>query len=234
VIDLHCHILPGLDDGPGSFDESLAMARMAAADGVCVIVATPHMDEQYRYPEPEMIRELVGRLNDLIRAEALPLRVLPGAEVRTGAELVDQLVAGKIMTLGDQNRYVLVELPSSGHALYAGELFFRLQLAGYTPLIAHIERVELFRAEPRLLHDFKDRGYGLQVNAESVSGRAGRHMHHHVMRLVKEGLADVLASDGHDVSKRRPLLTVARKALRGRDGLFEQLTNDTPRNMLTV
>jgi protein-tyrosine phosphatase len=232
VIDLHCHILPGLDDGPGSFEESLAMARMAAEDGVRVIVATPHMDDQYRHPVPELIRDLTGRLNELIRAEGIALTVLPGAEVRTAPELVDRLAAGKVMTVGDLGKHVLVELPTSGRAVYAGELFFRLQVAGYTPIIAHAERVDSFRLEPQVLRDLKDRNVRLQVNAESVAGGGGRVLRNHAQRLVKEGLVDVMASDGHNVMRRKPLLSVARKALRSQNGVFERLTELTPLSFL--
>jgi protein-tyrosine phosphatase len=228
VIDLHCHILPGLDDGPGSFEESLAMARMAVADGTTVIVATPHVDENLCYPQPERIRELVGRLNELIVAEGLGLRVLPGAEVRAAPELVERLVAGKVMTVADQGKYVLVELPTSGQAVFAGELFFRLQVAGYVPIIAHAERVDWFRREPRVLEEFRARGVRLQINAESVAGKAGRGLRNTAVGLVKSGLADVLASDGHNVSSRKPLLSVGQRNLRGLNGAFERLTVTTP------
>lgn len=234
VIDLHCHILPGVDDGPAGFEESLAMARMAAADGVRVIVATPHVSDQYDYPAPDLIRELTGRLNGLIQQEGLGLRVLPGAEVRTSPELVEALQAGKVMTLADRGKCVLVELPSSSQAVYAGDLFFRMQVAGYTPVIAHAERVDWLRAQPQLLREFKDRGVRLQINAESVSGAAGRGMRLQALRLAKEGLADVLGSDGHNVNSRKPLLTVAQRNLRGRRGLFEALTETGPERLIAA
>jgi len=230
---MHCHILPGLDDGAVSFEEALAMARMAAADGVRTIVATPHMDDRYVYPEPERVRDLTGRLNELLEAEGLPLRVLPGAEVRTGMDLVERLQAGKIMTVGDGGKYVLVELPTSGVAVYAGELFFRLQVAGYTPILAHAERVDQFRREPRLLQDLRDRNVRVQVNAESLSGKAGRVLRNFALRLVKDGLVDVLGSDGHNVERRKPLLSVAQHNLRAHPGLFERLTQTTPQSFLT-
>ncbi|MEI6499824.1 MAG: CpsB/CapC family capsule biosynthesis tyrosine phosphatase [Armatimonadota bacterium] len=229
---MHCHILPGIDDGPESFEEALAMARMAAADGIRTIVATPHMDDRYLYPEPDRLRDLTARLNELIRAEGLPLRILPGAEVRTGTELLDNLQAGKVMTVGDGGKYVLLELPPTGVAVYAGELFFRLQVAGYTPILAHAERVDQFRQEPKRLRDLRDRNVRVQVNAESISGKAGRIMRNFALHLVKEGLADILGSDGHNVDRRKPLLSVAQHNLRGRAGAFERLTQTTPRSFL--
>ena len=234
MIDLHCHILPGLDDGPDSFEESLDMARMAAADGVRVIVATPHLDTRYDHPCPALIRELTDRLNGLLRDEGIALQVLPGAEVQAAPELVSALQAGRVMTVADRGRYVLVELPLAGHPVYAGDLFFRMQVAGYTPIIAHAERVDWFRAQPQMLQEFKQRNVCLQINAESIAGRAGRGLRRTALKLAKEGLADVLGSDGHNVTRRKPLLTVASRNLRGRPGLFEKLTKTVPQCLIGV
>ena len=93
MIDLHCHILPGLDDGPATMAESLAMARMAAADGIRIIVATPHIDREFREPDPELVRRLVVSVNRALGAEGLPLRVLPGAEAPAEPELLEALQA---------------------------------------------------------------------------------------------------------------------------------------------
>lgn len=234
MFDLHCHILPGVDDGPETLEQSVAMARMAAADGVRTIVATPHLDEQYRHPAPELIRELVGRLNDRLRAEGVPLQVLPGAEVRTSPELLEHFAAGQIMTVADRGRFLLLELPTAGHAVYAPQLFFRLQLAGVTPIIAHAERVALFRAEPHRLQELRDRNIRIQINAESLAGQGGRALRNQALRLVRSGLADVIASDGHNLTTRRPLLSVARRALRRQGELFERLTTHIPQSLLSL
>jgi len=231
VIDLHCHILPGVDDGPRDVDEALDVARLAVADGTRIIVATPHVDDTYKYPDPDLIRALTARLNDCLRAHKIPLRVLPGAEVRVGPDLLEKLQSGQIMTIGDLGKHVLLELPSSSHAMYAGELFFRLQLAGYIPVLAHVERVALFRSQPGLLRDFHDRGCLLQVNAESLAGRAGWTMRRYAQKLLREGLIDIVASDGHNTNNRKPLLSIAKKALNNE---FERLTDQRPRQILQL
>ena len=114
------------------------MARLAAADGVQVIVATPHVSRELDYPESAMVRELVARLNRALQVEKLPLRVLPGSEAPAEPELLEALQAGKVLTVGDRGRHVLVELPSNAAAIYAPELFFRMRQAGSTPVSAHI------------------------------------------------------------------------------------------------
>jgi protein-tyrosine phosphatase len=233
MIDLHCHILPGLDDGPRDFDESLAMARLAAADGVRVIVASPHVYEHHR-PDPDDIRVLSAELDRRVAAEGLGLRILPGAEIRATPDLVDDLQAGRVLTVGDRGRVVLVELPAAGYPAFAGELFFRLQLAGYLPLIAHIERYDIYRRQPQLLHDLRERGYGLQINASSLTGREGFRQRRYTQRLLREGLPTVIASDGHNTRSRPPVLSAARRSL-GRDtALFDQLTGEAPRHLLAL
>lgn len=232
VIDLHCHILPGLDDGPRSFDEALAMARMAEADGVQVIVATPHCNLDSDCPDPDLIRDRTGHLNDLLAREGLQLRVVPGGEVRATPDLVDAFEAGRVLTLGDRGRYILIELPPSGYPIFAGELFFRLQLAGVTPVLAHAERFDFFRLSPQRLQDMKDRGYPIQINAGSLLGEDGMRVRKQAVRLVQERLATVIASDGHNVDRRKPVLSVARQALRMDEDVFLKYTLDRPFRLL--
>lgn len=208
------------------------MARLAAADGVQIIVATPHVSRELNYPEPALVRELVARLNRALQVEKLPLRVLPGSEAPAEPELLEALQAGRILTVGDRGRHVLVELPPNAPAIYAPELFFRLQLAGFTPIIAHIERAAIFRAQPQILQEMHDRGYVLQMNADSLS--ADWHTRRYARRLLQQGLVDVLASDGHDASRRKPLLSPASRAIRGHSELFEQLTRTGPAALLRV
>lgn len=230
MIDLHCHILPGLDDGPATMEESLAMARVAADDGVKVIVATPHVDRELNLPDPNHVRRLVAQLNTALQAEGLALRVVPGAEVPAEPGLVEALQAGRVLTIGDCGHHVLVELPTTAPAMYAPELLFRLQVAGFTPVIAHVERAAIFRQRPEMLQEFHDRGYPLQMNVESL--RAGWRTRHYARRLLRQGLVDVLASDGHDVRRRRPVLSPARAVLRSQPELFTRLTHGNPREML--
>ena len=229
MIDLHCHILPGLDDGPRSMEESLAMARMAAADGVRVIVATPHVDREFDEPDPDTVRERVADLNRAIAAEQLPLRILPGGEAPAEPELLEALQAGRVLTVGDRGRHVLVELPTNAPSTYAPELFFRLQLAGFTPVIAHVERAAIFRVQPQMLREFRDRGYPLQMNVDTLRGSFNTRRR--ARRLVQEGLVTILASDGHDTKRRRPLLSPARGALKSAE-LFEQFTLTNPGALL--
>lgn len=202
------------------------MARRAAADGIRCIVATPHVLPTLNYPEPAQIQALVQQLNDKLAAENIPLQILPGAELPAVPELVEALSGGHVLTLGAQSSYVLVELYGACPSAFYEELFFRLQLAGYIPVIAHIERVVFLRAKPQILQEWRARGYRLQMNASSLGGSwLGRR---YAWRLLQRGFVDFLASDGHDTSRRPPVLSIAQKALSRQPELFAQLTRHNP------
>jgi len=208
------------------------MARLAAEDGVQIVVATPHVYDEAGRPEPEVIRQLTAQLNVLLEQEGLNLRVLPGAEVRTATDLVEEVKAGRVLTIGDLGKYLLVELPPSGYPVFATELFFRLQLVGITPIVAHAERVDTFRTTPKLLEEFVTRGYPMQVNAGCLAGREGPAVHALALRLIRRGAATLIGSDGHDSRDRKPLLSVAQRALRHDPALFRRLTHDNPLELL--
>ncbi len=232
VIDLHCHILPGLDDGPRNWDEALAMARLADADGVQLIVATPHCNLDATCPSPVQIRDLTAQLNQLLETNGLRLRVVPGAEARATTGLVEAVEAGRVLTLGDRGRFLLVELPPSGQPLFAAELFFRLRLAGVTPVIAHAERYDFFRSAPGALQELADRLYPIQVNAGSLLGREGWRIRRSARDLVRRGLATIVASDGHNATDRKPVLAAVERALRLSREAFAQLAFEHPLALL--
>jgi protein-tyrosine phosphatase len=207
MVDIHCHILPGLDDGPKNVDESLAMLRMAAADGIHTVVATPHFGEPYEEPPPELIQSLTERVNELAQAEELPIEVLPGCEARISQELPEKIAAGRALTLGDLGRYVLVELPPSPIPLYALDVHFRLRLAGVTPVLAHAERVVEADSGWRFVEDFVEQGGLVQVNAGALSGEEGSVAQRRARKLFAKGQAHVIASDGHGTNRRRPTVS---------------------------
>jgi protein-tyrosine phosphatase len=232
LIDLHCHILPGVDDGPASFEESLAMARLAEADGVQAIVTTPHCDLDTTCPDPNQIRDLTFELNDLLTDEGLRLRVLPGAEVRPTPGLLEALERDQVLTVADRGRFVLIELPSGGYPVFVAELFFRLQVAGITPIIAHAERSDYLRASPQVLEEMAARGYPIQVNVGSLLGADGAKVRREALRLVQGGLATVIASDGHGARSRKPVLTPAAKPLHLSRNAFLRFTFERPLDIL--
>lgn len=200
MIDIHCHILPDIDDGPRTFEESVAMARMAAEDGVDVIVATPHVNEKLY--DPAEISRRASWLRHLIRKENIPLTLLTGADVNTvfAPQQVNQFTI-------NETDYILVEFPHTHLPATAKNILFQFRIHGMKPIITHPERNPSIKSNPDLLLELLDDGIFVQVTAGSVVGEFGRGAKKCAHYLLKKGVVDVLASDGHSTKYRKPLLS---------------------------
>ena len=229
MIDLHAHILPGLDDGPATLDEALAILRSAARDGVEVIAATPHVRDDY----PTTADAMESGLAEVRRAAdeaGIPIRVVGGGEIavaRLGALSEDEL---RRFALGG-SRYVLVEPPYAGWPLDLAHRLFELQVRDLTPVIAHPERNPDVQDDPELLRPHVERGALVQVTAASIDGRLGRRTAAVARELVRSRLAHLLASDAHGFETRAVGLRRAATAV-GDDGLSRWLVRDVPAAML--
>ncbi len=208
MIDIHCHILPGLDDGPESLDESLDLCRAAAADGVTCIVATPHYKPgTFEFTGPRII-EAVNALMAAIQNIGLDIRILPGAEVTVSPEMAANLKMGGHLTL-NHGRYFLAEF--SPLSVPAGWDTFLLSFldAGLTPIIAHPERNAWFVNHPDALAAAVQSGVKLQITAMSLTGEFGFESRDYAIHLLKQNLVHVIASDGHSADFRPPKLSEA-------------------------
>jgi len=206
MIDLHCHILPGIDDGPGEFEESLAMARMAAADGITRIVATPHVRDGHG-PAPATVRRLAGEMNRRLEEESISLRIVAGAEIYLlGDPAWLRPENLKDHAIGETN-YLLVELPFGTMPRNSRDILFRIRGHGFFPLLGHPERnMEIVR-NPDLLFELLDLPVHVQLTAESLTGGFGPEVQNCAAYLLESGVASVIATDGHSAVRRPPLLS---------------------------
>jgi protein-tyrosine phosphatase len=200
MIDLHCHILPGIDDGPALMAESVEMARMAVADGIDTIVATPHVLE-LPYP-PDRIAEGVRRFREALRSAQIPLKIQVGAEVSVLLEPARL----SPYTL-HATSYILFEFPHTHVPQNAGQFFFNATLAGLKPIIAHPERNPSFIRRPQLLFDLVAGGALVQLTAESLTGGFGAEVRECATYLLRKGMVHFLASDAHSSRHRIPGLS---------------------------
>jgi protein-tyrosine phosphatase len=198
VIDLHTHILPGLDDGARSLDEAIMLCRHALADGTTTIVATPHSLPRDGLPglrlRPDAVLNGMQHLQRALDDAGVAVRLLPGMEMTFEPDLAVR--ATRRLTL-NHSRYLLLELPFSVVPAGTGELLFRLQVAGLVPVIAHPERNAVIAHQPALLYDFVSRGCLAQVTAGSLTGAFGRTVQAAAQVLVQSELAQIVASDAH-------------------------------------
>ncbi|MBM3472268.1 MAG: hypothetical protein FJW79_09795 [Actinobacteria bacterium] len=208
MLDIHCHILPGLDDGPQTMDEALAMLRIAEADGIRTIVATPHFAGRFGEPPPDLIRALVQRVNERAADEGLPVTVLAGCEAYLDLELPSKAEAGKLVTFGGERHYLLIEVPTEPIPLYALEVSFQLRVMGIQPILAHGERLAVTEAGLTFVRRFVEQGGLVQANADAIGGQVGRRMRRLCQQMVKDGLVHLIATDAHSPAYRPPILTV--------------------------
>lgn len=228
MVDLHTHILPGIDDGAKTMDDALQMARMAANDGVTTVVATPHAYWEGAVNGDPVITSGVAELTQAIEAEGISLRIVPGAEVPIEKHLVSKLERHPNWTIGGQNVYLLLEPPWGPIPDYSDALVSELMERGITPIIAHPERSPDLQAHPALLDGFISLGALTQVTANSILGRHGSTAKNMALKLLKSGKVHVISSDSHNCKNRAPVLAEARQEVESLLGaetgfrLFEQ------------
>lgn len=230
VIDLHTHILPGIDDGCRTLEESVDLARAAAEDGVRTLVATPHV--RFEYPnQPAVMERLVGEVRAAVAEAGIPIEILPGGEV--ALDWLDQLTPEELdrFGLGGNPAVVLVEFPYSGWPLELDGRVFRLQAEGKTVVLAHPERNAEVQADPAALGDLVARGVLVQVTASSLDGRLSGAARKTARALLDRGLVHLLASDAHSPDVRRVGLRAAAEAV-GDPDLARWLTERVPRALL--
>lgn len=235
-IDIHSHILPGIDDGAASDEEMLAMAEVAAAGGSSIVVATPHVDHEGGRFDYRIIAPEVARCNALISERGIPVELIPGVEVRINAGMSGLLAetSAEVLTLGGTGRYLLADIPMLEAPLGMQELLFEAQLKGLTPIIAHPERCRPFVEDPGLLSELADRGMEIQIDSDSLEGRFGRDAHRLGWALLREGTARLVASDAHSATVRNPDLSKVAESLDKRlgDGSAQLLLYENPRRVL--
>jgi protein-tyrosine phosphatase len=206
MIDIHCHILPGIDDGPADDEESLEMARLAAADGIKKIIATPHIyDARY---SPEMIADRVGRLNRMLAQNNIHVAVHPGAEVSIG---MDPNILIKYTIYGTP--YILIEFPHDHLPSHAGKLLQWLSDRGLKPIIAHPERNTSVICSHEILLRLLDKNIHVQITADSLTGEFGPDIQYCAYLLMDSGKVDIIASDAHSKKFRTPVLSRAKNAM---------------------
>jgi protein-tyrosine phosphatase len=234
MIDLHCHLLAGLDDGPRDLEESLAMARLAVKGGVHTVVATPHWHPALWPNGRRTILEAVKDLEEALRREGIPLEVRPGCELVLDADLADGLGRGSLLTLNDTGRWVLLELPGEILPQRLEDFFWDLSSRGYGIILAHVERHPAVASDPERLYQWVQMGVRAQITGSSLLGRLGPDVAALCRRLLEHHLVHFLASDGHGVRSRRPVLAAAVRAageVLGPDAA-RRLVEDHPRAVL--
>lgn len=201
MVDLHCHILPGVDDGAQTLEDSLDMARAAVQEGITKIVATPHHHTS-RYNTPkEMILNGVNVLNEKLNEYDIPLEVLPGQEVRLFGEIMEEYENGQVTTINGSH-YILIEFPSNHVPSYSERLFYDIQMQGLVPVVVHPERNSDIIQNPEKLYHLIEKGALSQITAGSLIGSLGKKIQKFTFQLIESNLTHCVASDAHNITTR--------------------------------
>ena len=217
MIDIHAHILDGIDDGSPDMETSLALLRMAAVCGTTDIIATPHVIESTNHLGWELIKEKTENLNRNAAKAGIPIRVYAGAELEMNWDIMDLVQKGREDYCLAGSRYVLVELPANSIPNYADEFLYEAQLRDLTPIIAHPERNACLMKDPRILHQWVKKGVLVQCNTGSFTGKFGRHAKAQAELLLQNKLVHFLGTDAHrleyrNTDTRDALETISRAA----------------------
>ncbi|HVU21595.1 MAG TPA: CpsB/CapC family capsule biosynthesis tyrosine phosphatase [Rhizomicrobium sp.] len=211
MIDLHCHILPSMDDGARDLGTALNMARIAVSDGVAGIVCTPHILPGLYHNTGSRIFAAIAGLRDALSQSNIALDLFSGADAHMAPHFIDKIESGKILTLA-HSRYVLVEPPHHIAPIRLEQFFFELLAANYVPILTHPERLMWLPDRFDTIKYLVRSGVWMQITAGSLLGKFGRRSNYWAERMLDEGIVHVIASDAHDDSWRPPDLSLARKA----------------------
>ncbi len=210
LIDLHCHLLPGIDDGANDVETAIKMAEAFVADGVTVVACTPHILPGLYHNSGPQIRQDTAWLQRVIMERDIPLKLVTGADNHVVPDFLAGLRSGKLLSLAD-TRYVLVEPPHHVAPPRLEELFFSLISAQYVPILTHPERLTWISSHYAAITRLNTAGVWFQITAGSLAGDFGRNARYWAERLLDEGRAHLLATDAHDLKARPPRLSRGRE-----------------------
>lgn len=233
MIDLHCHILPGIDDGAPDVATSLAMARAALADGISITVCSPHILPGVYDNTAQNIEARVLELRKVFEQEGVPLLLAVGADVHLMPDLPRSLRERTIPTIGG-SRYFLLEPPNNVMPPRIEEVAFNLIMAGFVPILTHPERLRWIETHYSCIRALFDIGVWMQVTAGSLTGDFGRRTRYWTERMLDEGIVHIIATDAHDVKRRPPRLSAAVELAERRVGRISarRMVEDLPAAVL--
>jgi protein-tyrosine phosphatase len=235
MIDIHAHILYCGDDGASSTAETIKMCEEFSKTGVVQVAATPHFIRGSLEIAPEKIMALTAEYNYLLQSRNISLTIVPGMEIEICHEIPRLFKAGKLLTLNNQDRYMLVELPFHSVPSFTQQIFYELRLLGITPVLAHPERNLELSAHPEMIWELVHKGVVIQVNGGSLLGYFGSRVRKGAISLIKSNLVHFIAGDAHQAGgERGPCLHLVRPMLIQLVGKekTEVLLSDNPRAAL--
>lgn len=204
-VDIHTHILPGVDDGAPDLNKALELLGMAVKDGTTDIVLTPHYRGKFRRNTPQLLRQCFEQLKAEARLQFPELNLYLGNEAAMDREIGEKVAEGRVLSMNG-SRYVLLEFDYNCSCIQVMDGIMAVFGCGYRPIIAHAERYDAFLENKKLAREVLQLGALIQLNADSIMGKCGLRTKWCCRRMLKQGAVHFVASDGHDAKDRQPLL----------------------------
>ncbi len=210
MIDLHCHILPGLDDGADSWATSLEMAQIAVMDGISGIVCTPHSSPAFPGNHRSVILTAVEEFRTRLLQAQIPLALYPGCELAIDSNLPGKIESGELLTINDNRKIAMIEMPVAVIPPNLDRFFWMMRVGGINTVLAHPERNYPLMKNPSVLLEWIQAGILVQVTGASLRGHHGKEIQDFSLKLLRHRMVHLVASDSHGPALRRPVLSKAR------------------------
>ena len=234
MIDMHSHILPGLDDGAADWEQAIAMARVAVEDGITEMTCTPHwVLGKYENGRMSVLKRFV-EFQERLAEEKIPLKIHSGAELRIDMSILERVKSGELLTLNDGSGYLLLELPEEIIPANLSDFFWNLQLNGFRPILSHVERNAVLRDNPERLFRWVEAGILAQITAASLIGEGLEGISDFSRMLVEHRMVHMLVTDTHSLRRRKPELSKACRVIEEILGseAAARMVCDTPQHVL--
>lgn len=208
MIDIHCHIVPGVDDGAKTLDDALAMLKIAESEGIKKIINTSHYHPQFKYTKGEDLLVELENFNKIIKENGIDVEVIIGNELYFDDSFLECIEKKEFYTLNN-SKYVLVEFSPTNFPKKLSEVVYEFKIRGYVPILAHVERYNDIQQNPSLITEAIKEGALIQINASSVLGKGSSEAHRITEILLKNSLVHFVATDAHGPERRRPMIREA-------------------------
>ena len=231
MIDIHSHVIPGIDDGSKNMEMTLEMLRNAERDGTKEIVATPHYLLEYGDSTIEEVKRLVEEINSIVNKERINIKIYSGQEVYFTENILKDYLDGNIGTLND-SRYMLIEFNMNRFEENIFDIIYELQVRGITPIIAHPERYRSIIKNPLEINSFIDEGYLFQLDSGSLTGVFGKEVKKTAEILLANGIYNFIGSDAHNIKSRNTGISEAASLANNKKNGIENIFKESSRKML--
>jgi protein-tyrosine phosphatase len=205
MIDIHCHILPNVDDGSKSLEESIEMAKIAQSEGIKKIVNTSHYHPDFKYKKGKELSEVLNEFNKILKNEGINVDVILGNELYFTEDLIENFENLEFHSM-NKSRYVLIEFSPNNFPKNLADIVYEIKLRKYIPILAHVERYPKIQENPNIIYDCINEGALIQVNASSVIGKNGSEAEKISRILLDHNMVHFVATDAHSSTRRRPLI----------------------------